>query len=139
MDTRETLIIAYDGLKYVNFYDDSPIVIETSEYLHISDYKGCIDYFLKEINSEIVNQKNLKVGLMIIINLIIFNLIMFLVTRTYGQKDTTSSKTYMSENSRIVGRRNIFLRKTVSKTKKSSSSGGHSGGHSHGHGGHGHF
>ena len=45
----------------------------------------------------------------------------------------------MNETSRITGRKDIFLRKTVTKTKKSSSSGGGGGGHSSGRGGRGSF
>lgn len=137
MDQRETLIKAYDGLDFLNFYDDSGIVNETASFLTIEDYEGSINYLLENLPKEISQQKFIKIGLIFLINLIVFNLILFLCSRTYGQKDTTVVSTYMNPNSRITSRRDIFLRKTVTKTKKSSSSSG--GGHSSGRGGRGHF
>lgn len=138
--SRETLIIGYDGYSWMNFYDNSKVVIETSPYLTREDYKGCIDTFVEILPREMATQKAVKIGLIILINLIIWNLILFFASKTYGNKDTTTVNTYLSENSRIVGKRDIFLRKTVTKTRKaSSSSGGGGGGHSHGSGGHGHF
>lgn len=136
--TRETLIIGYDKYDWVDFNDNSSIVVDTAPYLTSEDYSGCIDVFLEMLPRHITTQKAIKASLIIIINLIIWNLIIFLISRNYGNKDTTTPQTYLTENSRIVGRRDIFLRKTVTKTRKSSSSSG-GGGHSHGHGGVGHF
>lgn len=139
MDQGETLIKAYDSLDYVDFETDEGITDKTAAYLTIADYTGSIDCLLDELPGIISGQKLIILVLIFGINLAIFNIGFFLIARTKGQNDTTTVNTYMNSNSRITGRRDIFLRKTVTKTKKESSSGGSSGGHSSGRGGRGHF
>lgn len=139
MDQRETLIKAYDGLDFVDFYDDTGIVGNTASYLTSENYTGSIDCLLKELPGVIAGQRFKILAIIFGINLAIFNLIIFLIARTKGQKDTTKVSTYMNSSSRITGRKDIFLRKSVTKTRKSSSSSGGGGGHSSGSGGRGHF
>ncbi len=135
--TRETIIVGYDGYDWVQFNDNSNIVLDTAPFLTREDYRGCIDTFIEELPEEIAVYKAIRIGIIFIISLIFWNVLIFAISRTYGNKDTTTENTYLSENSRILGRRDIFIRKTVTKVRKSSSSSG--GGSSHGHAGHGHF
>ena len=135
--TRETIIVGYEGYDWVQFYDNSNIVLDTAPFLTREDYRGCIDTFIEELPEEIAVYKAIRIGIIFIISLIFWNVLIFAISRTYGNKDTTTENTYLSENSRILGRRDIFIRKTVTKVRKSSSSSG--GGSSHGHAGHGHF
>lgn len=135
--TRETIIVGYEGYDWVQFYDNSNIVLDTAPFLTREDYRGCIDTFIEELPEEIAVYKAIRIGIIFIISLIFWNVLIFAISRTYGNKDTTTENTYLSENSRILGRRDMFIRKTVTKVRKSSSSSG--GGSSHGHAGHGHF
>lgn len=135
--TRETIIVGYEGYDWIQFYDNSNIVLDTAPFLTREDYRGCIDTFIEELPEEIAVYKAIRIGIIFIISLIFWNVLIFAISRTYGNKDTTTENTYLSENSRILGRRDIFIRKTVTKVRKSSSSSG--GGSSHGHAGHGHF
>ncbi len=136
--TRETAIGGYDGYDWVQFNDNSNIVLDTAPFLTREDYRGCIDTFIEELPGEIAVYKNMRIGLIFLISLIFWNVLMFAISKTYGNKDTTTENTYLSENSRILGRRDMFIRKTVTKVRKSSSSSS-GGGHSHGSIGRGHF
>lgn len=151
MGDREVYIAGfYKGKDYLDFDRIDLIIDKVTPKLADGDYYGAMDSFLS-LSYKYLNIKPginpdfilFKFEAQIIISLVLAGVIVGLMLYHSGGKVTTTERTYMDgHRSRILNKRDVYLRKTVTRRRKpNNNSGGNSstrggggvtsGGHSH--------
>ena len=134
--------MGFDKLSKINFHNSDGLVETLTDYFANGNYSAAAEYFIRNASSSVTRKYISRILISFVISLVISAIVCVALFKTSKGKVKTNYRTYLSDKSRLVNKRDIFIRTDVSKVKReSSSSGGHSrgGGHSHGSGGHGHF
>lgn len=119
-----TTIIGFDEMSNIKVSNEASIQVETDNLLKAGNYSKAAIYFINNINESIKSQKTVQTLITLGINLLIATAVMFVTVFNAGGKITVTHNNYLKlDKSRIFNQRDIYLRTTITKTKKASSSG----------------